>query len=418
MQPLMLTRALAFMAGAGLAFSSAALQLPPGFEATVFHDGVGKARHIAAAPNGDLFVRLGTGADDPGLLRLRDTDSDGRADRTERLLSDAGGTGVEIGADELFFSTDTAVHAIEWAALESGGISGSRAVVGGFPEQRQHAAKSLALAPDGTLFVNVGAPSNACQKDMRTPGSPGLKPCPQLEWQAGVWRFGPDAQGGSGQSDGSRYVTGLRNAVALAWNPAAGKLFLVQHGRDQLHGLWQDHFSVEENARLPAEEFHAVGEGSNLGWPFTYYDGEAGQRVQAPEYGGDGEQPAGGEYAAPLVAFPAHWAPNDLLFYSGSQFPEKYRNAAFVAFHGSWNRAPLPQAGFNVAAVPMNAAGEVTGEWHVFADGFAGGEKLASPREARFRPTGLAQGPDGSLFVVDSVKGRIWKIQYSGAAAD
>ena len=115
-----------------------------------------------------------------------------------------------------------------------------------------------------------------------------------------------------------------------------------------------------------------------------------------------------------LVSFPAHWGPNDLLFYTGEHFPERYRGGAFIAFHGSWNRAPFPQGGYNIVFVSMQN-GAVTGEWEVFADGFKGAEPLMSPRDAVYRPTGLAQGPDGAVYISDSMTGRIWRVVYVGS---
>ena len=108
-------------------------------------------------------------------------------------------------------------------------------------------------------------------------------------------------------------------------------------------------------------------------------------------------------------------APNALLFYTGNQFPEKYKNGAFIAFHGSWNRAPLPQEGYFVAFVPFKN-GKPNGEWEIFANGFSGltgDEKVKNPRNAKARPCGLAQGPDGSLYVSDDNKGAIFKISYA-----
>jgi glucose/arabinose dehydrogenase len=113
-----------------------------------------------------------------------------------------------------------------------------------------------------------------------------------------------------------------------------------------------------------------------------------------------------------LVAFPAHWAPNDLLFYSGKNFPAKYQGGAFVAFHGSWNRAPEPQAGYKVVFQPMKA-GKPAGAYEVFADGFAGVLADNNPRNAQYRPVGLAIAPDGALYVSDSQKGRVWRISYA-----
>jgi len=97
-------------------------------------------------------------------------------------------------------------------------------------------------------------------------------------------------------------------------------------------------------------------------------------------------------------------------------FPARYRGGAFVAFHGSWNRAPLPQAGYLVAFVPF-AGARPSGPYEVFADGFAGAERIGSPGEARHRPMGLAVAPDGALLVADTVRGRIWRVTFSGPGA-
>jgi glucose/arabinose dehydrogenase len=112
------------------------------------------------------------------------------------------------------------------------------------------------------------------------------------------------------------------------------------------------------------------------------------------------------------MAFPGHLAPNDLLFYTGEMFPERYRNGAFIAFHGSWNRAPLEQKGYFVAFIPFKN-GLPDGEMETFADGFAGVKVIQSPNDALHRPMGLAQGPDGSIYVSDSEEGRIYRIIYN-----
>ena len=155
-----------------------------------------------------------------------------------------------------------------------------------------------------------------------------------------------------------------------------------------------------------------IEEGDNFGWPYCYFDPATKTKVLAPEYGGDGSMTGRcAEMKDPLLGFPAHWAPNDLEFYTGRQFPEEYWGGAFIAFHGSWNRAPEPQAGYNVAFAPFQG-GSPTGDWTVFADGFAGGD--LSPNGARHRPVGLAVGPDGSLFISDSQVGTVWKVIYTG----
>jgi glucose/arabinose dehydrogenase len=133
--------------------------------------------------------------------------------------------------------------------------------------------------------------------------------------------------------------------------------------------------------------------------------------VLAPEYGGDGKKV--GECAqkkGPVAVFPAHWAPNALAFYTGSMFPTTYRGGAFIAFHGSWNRAPEPQDGYNVVFQPM-ADGRASGPYQVFADGFAGPRK--EPGLAAHRPAGVAVGPDGALYISDDQAGTVWRVSYS-----
>lgn len=129
--------------------------------------------------------------------------------------------------------------------------------------------------------------------------------------------------------------------------------------------------------------------------------------------GGGKKEGEGARYQKPLIGFPGHWAPNDVLFYQGSQFPERYKNGAFIAFHGSTNRAPYPQAGYFVCFVPFRN-GKPSGDWEVFADGFAGVDPIINVSDAKFRPMGLAEGPDGSLYITDSRKGKVWRIMFKG----
>ncbi len=141
---------------------------------------------------------------------------------------------------------------------------------------------------------------------------------------------------------------------------------------------------------MPSEELILAVKGGDYGWPYCYYDPQLEKLVLAPEYGGDGKKV--GECAqklGPAAAYPAHWAPNGLTFYGGDRLPEKYRGGAFIAFHGSWNRAPEPQAGYNVVFQPFSG-GKPSGDYEMFADGFAGPRK--QPGLAKHRPSGLAVG--------------------------
>lgn len=387
------------------------ISLPDGFCARVFADELGRVRHIAAAPDGRLFAILRQPSGGRGLVALRDANGDGQAETVHRF-GDFAGTGVAVHEGWLYASSDTAVYRWRLPDDRLAPQGEPELVVGGFPQQGQHAAKSLAIGA-GALFVNVGAPSNACMRESRTKGSPGMDPCPLLDGYGGIWRFSADETGQQYTPDG-RYASGIRNAVALAWNPVIGELFAVQHGRDQLHSFFPELYSTEDNAELPAEEMFRVNEGDHLGWPYCYYDQRKGRKVLGPEYGGDGESVGRcADHEDPVVAFPGHWAPNGLLFYTGDRFPERYRGGAFIAFHGSWNRAPEPQAGYRVSFVPFDGA-EVAGEYETFADGFAGTDKLAAPGQAEYRPMGLAQGPDGELYIGDTERGRIWRVTYVG----
>lgn len=393
-------------ASAGSDPDGAELNAPPDFHVQVFHEGIGAgARHLVVRDNGDVLVALRDGK----LAALRDADGDGRAERLEQREADVS-TGVALRDGHLYYSDGVSVRrvALTGDLLPDGA---PEAVVEGFPQQGSHAAKTLAFDPQGRLYVNVGAPSNACQKRSRTPGSPGMQPCPQLERQAAIWRY-PAGAAGLAQQDGERFVTGTRNIIAMDWNEDAGALFFVMHGRDQLNSLWPELFDEEDNAEMPAEEFHRASAGADYGWPYTFYDPRTGRRLVAPEYGGDGKQEAEpGKYPDPLIAFPAHWAPNELIFYRGSQFPSRYRGGAFIAWHGSWNRAPLPQEGYRVTFVPF-AEGEPAGEPEDFLTGFKGTRDMIRPGRAEYRPMGLGVGPDGALYVGDTVHGRIWKITY------
>jgi glucose/arabinose dehydrogenase len=279
--------------------------------------------------------------------------------------------------------------------------------------RREHIAKPIAFDHQGYMYVPVGGPSNACQDPKRTPGAPGQDPCPQLETYAGVWRFSAD-QPNQLHSQGYKYATGIRSLVGLEWNPADSSLYSVMHGRDDLLRLFANHFSPWESALLPSEEFIRIKEGDDYGWPYCFYDQLQEKKVLAPEYGGDGIVVGRcSTFTRPIMGFPGHWAPNDLLFYQGDQFPARYKEGAFIAFHGSTNRAPYPQSGYIIAFIPFRD-GNPTGEWEIFADGFARQDTIVSVSDAVFRPMGLATGPDGSLYIGDTEHGAIWKVSYTG----
>lgn len=404
------------------------ITLPEGFCATLVVEELGlredhSARHIAVANNGDIYMK--TRSPQGGIVALRDTNGDFRADIIEYFSDMTGNrngilweTGMAIHDGYLWASNTTAVY--RWPLPQDGELvpkGEPEIVVGGFPEQNSHESKAFTFDQSGNLYVAVGAPSNACQQEERTSGSAGILPCPILEEHGGIWRFSATQTGQVFSAD-ARYATGLRNVVGLDWNVASNSLFVMQHGRDQLHTLWPDYYTVEDNAELPSESMFQVNEGDQFSWPYGYFDHRKNELMLSPEYGGDGEIPISeSEFAdrfeEPVLAFPGHWAPNDLYFYLGDHFPERYHGGAFIAFMGSWNRAPLPQQGYQVVFVPFNN-GQPSGDYEVFADGFAGVDPIPNRGAAVYRPMGLTMGPDGALFISDYKKGRIWRVVYTG----
>jgi glucose/arabinose dehydrogenase len=406
---------------------NAHLTLPPGFCAVVVADltengAPAAARHLAITPDGDIFVAVNApGNRQPafGIIGLRDRDGDGVADEQSAFSPGLGGSGLAYKDGLLYFGANDRVLRYRISAGRLSPEHDPEVVVSGLPATGDHISKDLALGDGNRLFVNIGSASNSCQVQNRVLESPGVFPCPELPIRAGLWLF--DA-GGSNQSEanGVQYATGYRNLVSITVNPGTGDAYAVQQGRDMLHDNWPDLFTEEQQAVLPAEEMVRIGRGSNNGWPYCYFDAVfEHKKVLAPEYGGDGHIVRGTQgidcstFNQPLASFGAHTSPETMLFYTGDQFPAHYRGGAFVAFHGGFNRAPLPNAGFDVEFVPFAGSGTPSGPAEVFADGFA--ESTGPlPATAKHRPVGLAQGHDGSLYVSDDRGGRIYRIIFRG----
>lgn len=385
------------------------ISLPAGFTATVLADSLGRARHLVVNSNGDIYVKLERLINGKGIMRLRDANKDGIAESVTGF-GNYGGTGIAIKDGYLYASSNEDVFRYKINNNEVDTTSPEK-IVTGLVNKRQHASKSIALDNAGNIYVNIGAPSNSCQEQDRAIGSKGQDPCPILETAGGVWQFKVNKLNQS-YAEGIRYVTGIRNIVGLDWNNDVNELYAVQHGRDDLNRLYPDMYSIDESVELPAEELFLMKKGADFGWPYCYYDQFQNKKVNSPEYGGNKIKTDRCEDKdLPIYTFPGHWGPNALLFYTGNQFPEKYRNGAFIAWHGSWNRAPREQQGYFVTFLPFKN-GKPSGDYEIFADGFAGENK--TPQGANWRPCGLAQAPDGSLIISDDQKGRIWKVSYTG----
>ena len=397
------------------------LYLPDGFGSAVVIDSISETvRHLAVTDDNIVYAKLRNATQNGVAVALKDTDGDVRADRLERFGSAqkekwSYATAMRIYNGYIYYSSDLVVYRqkLKPGSLLPEGEVETVVIDDHEHGKHEHIGKPIAFDNKGHIFVPFGAPSNACQDPKRTPGAPGIDPCPQLEHHGGVWRFDANKLNQT-QKDGYKYASGIRSLVAMNWNPVDEELYAVMHGRDDLLRLWPDRYTPHESALLPSEEFMRITEGSHFGWPYCYYDQVKGKKILAPEYGGDGEIVGRcADYEDPIIGFPGHWAPNDLLFYEGDQFPERYKNGAFITFHGSTNRAPYPQSGYFVGFVPFKD-GKPSGEYEVFADGFAIVDPIESVKDAHYRPMGLAVGPDGELYISDSVKGKIWKVTYEG----
>jgi glucose/arabinose dehydrogenase/mono/diheme cytochrome c family protein len=408
------------------------ITLPPGFCATVFADNIGHARQMTVGPDGTLYVNTWSGTyfkvntPPPGgyLVALKDTNGDGRAEVVQRFGEGVaegghGGTGIAFYNNAVYAESNDRIMRY---ALKPGDVAPSdngEVVVSGLPITGDHPMHPFAITPKGDLLVDLGSATNACEEENRTPHSKGNQPCTEKETRGGIWRYDANRTGQK-FSPAERYVSGIRNGEGIALD-GAGRIFSTQHGRDQLHEDWPELYNAKQGQELPAEEIVELKQGADYGWPECYFDQTQKKLVLAPEYGGDGKK-AGlcSGRTAPVAWFPGHWAPNDMVFYevkSGAgSFPHAYDGGAFVAFHGSWNRAPGPQGGYNVVFQPFHNGEATGGKFVIFADGFAGAVK--EPGQAAFRPSGLTVARDGALFISDDVHGRIWRVTYRGGNPD
>jgi glucose/arabinose dehydrogenase len=381
-------------ARAACAPDNGGLKLPDGFCASVFADDVGGVRHLEVGPDGVLYAAT-SGILRGGVTAFRDTDGNGTPDQ-RATFGPRGANDVAVHDGYVYVATDQEVLRYKLAPGRLAPAGEAETIVADLP-RRGHSAKTMAFPGGHVLLVKIGSASNSCQRSDRQAKSPGLDPCTELETRAGIWRF--DAtRAGQKLSDGHRWATGLRNAEAIEVQPGTNTVWVAVHGRDQLGDNWG--FSDQANASNPAEELVQLSEGDDLGWPYCYYSNDQQKKVLAPEYGGDGRTVGRCAKAKdPAIAFPGHWAPMSLAFYQGSAFGPSYAGGLFVAFHGSWNRAPLPQEGYRVVFAPF-ADGKPTGKYQTFAT-------LA---KGKLRAVGLAEGKDGALYISGDDNKTIWRI--------
>ena len=385
------------------------IEVPEGFCATLFADGVGPVRHLAVDNSGKVYAATWReGQLVGGILVLEDTTRDGIADRRETFGKE-GGSGIAIRDSLLYFATWSTVYRY---TLDKSSYLPQRepeAVVTGMPTT-EHGARSIALGADGRLYVNVGVPSNACERNYPARDFRGAIPCEELSSGGGIWSF--DALG-SGQpfEEQRRFATGLRHTVALG--VVSGSLYGAPHGIDHLNTWWPNAgYTREQAAAIPGETLFRIVEGGDYGFPYCMYDPRTSKMILAPAYlDADSLGKRCPAIAKPVAVFPAHAAPLALIENTSDKFPEHYRGGVFVALHGSLFHNPLPPAGYRVVFVPRAALAS-SGSYEDFASG--SNTKIGPVRTGLIRPSGLAIDSAGNLYIADDNAGRIWRVSWSG----
>jgi len=374
-----------------LPYNGQTLQVPPGFVATLFAKGLANPRRLLVLANGDVLVA----EQSAGYQTLLRDDGEGHAKWISRHVEDLNKPyGLAWQGDNLLVADQDGIWRVPHitGALRAGRGQSQR--VGEVPpDQRKpvpgaygaemmtkkgvfgivqgHQNRHLAIDPKtGSLFVGVGSASNI-----------GVEPEPK----ATIQRF--DANG----SNQMTYASGTRNPTAFAFHPETGDLWALVQERDGL------------GDRLPPDYMIRVQQGGFYGWPYAYIGKhpQPGFNTLAPE--------KVNASITPDLLFAPHSSLLDIVFYTGGQFPTEFKNHAFVAVKGSWNRSE--PTGYKVVRVPFKD-GRPEGYYENFATGFwASGENRA---EVWGRPAALAIAKDGSLLVADDTGGTIWRISYTG----
>jgi len=349
--------------------SARALEVPEGFAVVAFATGLADARWLATAPDGDVFLA----EPDPGKITLlRDEKGGGKA---TLVTTFAGGFdrphGLAFHGGYLYVADIERVWRIPYrdGALKAEAAPEPVTAAGALGSGFGHWTRDIAFRPDGSgFYVAIGSASNI-----------GEDPSPR----ATIQEFGA-----SGKAQRT-FASGLRNPVGIAFHPATGELFAVVNERD---GMGDD---------LVPDFLTHVERGAFYGWPYAYI----GAHPQ-PGYG-DKRPDLAAKTVVPDLLFRSHSAPLGLVFYTGGQFPERYRGDAFVALHGSWNSSE--PRGYAVVHVPFEK-GRPVGGYENFVTGFwIAGEKRA---QVWGRPVGLAIAKDGSLLIADDVGQSIWRVSY------
>ena len=341
----------------------AGLKLPAGFRVARFADDLGAPRMLRVGADGTVYATRPSKGD---VIALRDEDGDGRAERRWTFAEIDDVHDLALRGNEAFF---VSVRSVYRSPVAEGRASAPAKILDELPEGGRHPNRTIAFAPDGKLLVSIGSTCNAC-----------VEPEPEA---ATIIRLAED---GSGRRV---FASGLRNTIGFGWHPKTKAMWGMDHGSDWL------------GDEFPPEELNLLEEGKFYGWPFVS-GGKIPEQLQLPK-GLDAAAYLARTTPA-VLGYRAHAAPMQLAFYDATSFPEAYRDDAFVAMHGSWNRkAP---AGYEVVRIDFADGKPVAIE--PFLTGFViedGGATFG-------RPVGIAIAKDGALLVSDDKTGVIYRITY------
>ena len=337
------------------------IQLPPGFKIEIYADNVPGARSMAMSESGILFVGTrGAGK----VYAVLDTNKDFKADMVITIAEGLDNpNGVALHDGDLYVAEISRV--IKYTDIENHLQNPPSPVVvnDNFPAERHHGWKFIKFGPDGKLYVPVGAPCNICKsEDVRF---------------ASIMRMNPDG------SDLEVFAHGVRNTVGFDWSPVDNVLWFTDNGRDML------------GDNVPPDELNRAPEiGMNFGYPYMH-----GSNIRDPEFGDDVNL---SQFTKPVQELGPHVASLGMEFYTGSMFPEEYKNSIFIAEHGSWNRSK--KIGYRVTFVKLDGNDPVS--YEPFAYGWLQGESVSG------RPVDVEQMTNGSLLVSDDYAGMVYRVSY------
>ncbi|MDX5346883.1 MAG: PQQ-dependent sugar dehydrogenase [Hymenobacteraceae bacterium] len=341
------------------------LKLPEGFTISKYAENLGKPRMIAISDAGNVYV---TRREKDDVVLLKDNNNDGKSDETKPVATLKNVHGIAINQGKMYLATVKEVYV---ADINSDGTLGEpKVIMNDLPDGGQHPNRTLGFGPDGQLYISVGSTCNACDE-----------PNPE---NATILVAQPD---GSGRRI---FAKGLRNTLGFDWHPETREMYGMDHGIDWL------------GDNEPHEELNKLEDGADYGWPYIYDEGKHNP----------GDQPKNmtyAQYAAktkkPVLLLEPHSAALDFKFYTGAQFPREYLNNAFVALHGSWNRAE--PSGYKIVRIRFENGKPMR------AEDFVTGFLINNNQNHIGRPVGIAQHNDGSLFFTDDANGIVYRVTYA-----